>query len=341
MKWEDERYVRLYTRDTTNWVMAPWESRAVFGEVLRKLDRAGVLDLNDDGLEGLAALIRMPLPLVEVGMTYWFKKKTFVLQGSVLMMPNYRGAQEAKASAKKRQQDARDRARDAEAERDDLFHPVTNRNEEPSSRDDSSRTVTIDNGRSHGVTPSLAEPSLAEPPSPLAPEGAEGEMDGKPSEMRLATRLPRSEARLWGKVWIERYEQAATAALGHPWAFDRKNLSMLEVVIDRFCTDKTRIEEWITFATTWFVRGTRDDDAKMWSAHQPKGLLRWLNEGGLRKSASASESPAVLAERKRREQAEREAVANRAEMPEALRSFARGRSPPPSPTPTPPKEGAA
>ena len=47
LDWANERYeVRLYTRDTPNWTVAPWEARAVLPLILRKLDRKGILDLG-------------------------------------------------------------------------------------------------------------------------------------------------------------------------------------------------------------------------------------------------------------------------------------------------------
>lgn len=94
MKWSSERYARLYTRDTSNWVAGPWQARAVLPLVLRKLDRAGTLDLDDNGLEGLAAMIGLPVEVVEPGMAWWAKKGTLVMVGSVLTMPNYVEAQE-------------------------------------------------------------------------------------------------------------------------------------------------------------------------------------------------------------------------------------------------------
>lgn len=41
MNWSDERYVKLYERDTLTW---PWQAKCVFALLLRKVDRSGVLD---------------------------------------------------------------------------------------------------------------------------------------------------------------------------------------------------------------------------------------------------------------------------------------------------------
>ena len=59
MRWEDENYVRLYTRDTTDWKLLSWEARALFVLLMRKLDRAGILELGRQS-GGQAALSELP-----------------------------------------------------------------------------------------------------------------------------------------------------------------------------------------------------------------------------------------------------------------------------------------
>ena len=55
MRWDDERYVRLYTRDTTDWLALSWQAQGLFVLILRKVNRAGVIDLGRAGKRGLAA----------------------------------------------------------------------------------------------------------------------------------------------------------------------------------------------------------------------------------------------------------------------------------------------
>ena len=35
MRWEDERYVRIYTRDTPSWMLLSWDAQALFLQLLR------------------------------------------------------------------------------------------------------------------------------------------------------------------------------------------------------------------------------------------------------------------------------------------------------------------
>jgi hypothetical protein len=209
----------LYTRDTPQWLLAPWEGRAVLPLVVRKVDRAGLIDLGDDGMEALAALTMLPLEVVEVGMAYWLKKRTFELVDGRLVMPNFLEAQEAAASDRKRATEHRERARDkarattsvtfrdgssraregvaAEGDPDaesaasanGASEPtVTNRDATITNRDAPSRTVTIRHDRSHGVTPSRAVPSLLSSP-PLATLAESPARRGRASRDK-GTRLP-------------------------------------------------------------------------------------------------------------------------------------------------------
>jgi hypothetical protein len=46
MNFEDERFVKIYPRNTTNWKLLGWEGRCVLMMLLREVDRAGCLDLE-------------------------------------------------------------------------------------------------------------------------------------------------------------------------------------------------------------------------------------------------------------------------------------------------------
>lgn len=97
MRFEDERYVRLYTRDTTTWLMLPWQSRAVAPLILRKVDRAGILDLGDDGIEGLAVHIGIPFDVVEPGVEGLVEHGTVEVRNGILAWPRFVEAHESSA----------------------------------------------------------------------------------------------------------------------------------------------------------------------------------------------------------------------------------------------------
>lgn len=152
MRWEDERYVRLYTRDTATWKLLPWQGRALLPLLLRKADRLGLVDVEGDRVEGVAALVDLPPEVVEPGLAGLLARGVVVEAPGGLAFPRYTEAQEARASDRLRAQDYR--ARKTVTHRDEASRTVTDRH-------DSSHGVTRRHPASHGVTPSLASPSLA------------------------------------------------------------------------------------------------------------------------------------------------------------------------------------
>lgn len=172
MRWEDERYVRVYTRDTPDWLALGWEAQALLMLTLRKVDRAGMLDLGKAGPRGLAALVGMPAEVVEPALQTLLRDGCAAMSGSVLVFPNFIEAQETPQSDRQRKAESRAKARDrarlesqnvTESEnRSQIVTPqnqsqnvtadrtqVTNRDQSVTFRD---RSVTSPDKTSHAVT---------------------------------------------------------------------------------------------------------------------------------------------------------------------------------------------
>ncbi len=148
MDWPNERYVRVYTRDTVTWSLWPWEARALFCLLLRKMDRAGVLDIGEHAAkDAIAVVVNMPPDVVERGLAPLCAAGTVVVNGSCVIVPGFMDAQEARASGAQRQREYMARRRDTASQ------TVTK-------GDETSRIVTDNDAL---VTPSLAEPSPAKP----------------------------------------------------------------------------------------------------------------------------------------------------------------------------------
>ena len=169
MRFEDERYVRVYTRDTMTWLMLPWQSKCVIPLVARKLDRAGVLDLGEHGIAGLAAMIQVPFEIVDPGIAGALAGNVFELRETLLVWPRFLEAQEARQSDKARARTSRERARDLNrAESHGVSAPSQTVTE--ATADERERHT-----RSHDVTPYCAVPSrtdlktkdLSVPPTPV------------------------------------------------------------------------------------------------------------------------------------------------------------------------------
>ena len=148
MNFQDERWVRLFTRNTPSWVSMKWESRAVLPLLMRELDRSGCIDLGADGMDGLALLVMLPVTVVRDGVTDLVRRQTVVANGTKLVMPNFLEAQEIPKSDKDRAKAYREKKR-SEA--------LDNKVEEP--KPETSRIVTpvtIVRDASQNVTPVCA-----------------------------------------------------------------------------------------------------------------------------------------------------------------------------------------
>jgi hypothetical protein len=105
--WATEPYVRLYKRETDDDLLLSWEARAVWYEMLRKFDHSGVLETRR-GVRGLAALVRVPLEVVERVLPELLEDgrvRAIVNRGFVA--PNYVPANFTARSDKARQQESR------------------------------------------------------------------------------------------------------------------------------------------------------------------------------------------------------------------------------------------
>jgi hypothetical protein len=174
MNWEDERYVRLYTRDTGDWCALSWDGQALLMQLLRKADRSGVIQLGRRGRTALPNMLfhGAQADRIDVALTELLDDGCVELHGTNLVIPNFTVAQEAKQSDKLRQQESR--ARRLAQARSDLVSKPTN----------VSHAVTDGHESSQPVTPSvpsvLNQPNRAEfagdashpPPSPrvVAPD---------------------------------------------------------------------------------------------------------------------------------------------------------------------------
>lgn len=158
MNWSDERYVRVYVRDTVEWLAWSWQAQALFLLLLRKVDRAGCLDLPADkakAARGLSRMVGMPEDVIAECLPELEESGAIVAGERGLMVRNYVAAQESVASNAERQRRYKDRQA-----------AVTERHDASPVGIESHQEVTRANAESRAVTPSvpsLAVPSLAEP----------------------------------------------------------------------------------------------------------------------------------------------------------------------------------
>jgi len=114
LRYEDERYVRLYTRETAQQAMRSWDARALLHELMKRVDRAGLLPLpSRNRANALAALVRCPdVARAASALDELIEDGTVVFRGNVLVLPKFLEAQECLITDKARKRAERERARD-------------------------------------------------------------------------------------------------------------------------------------------------------------------------------------------------------------------------------------
>lgn len=119
MDFADERFVRIYTRDSKTWLRWGWEGQTVFVLTMRKFDQTGRIDDVDDPVEDIALMAGLPVEVVRVGLPRILASGTFVRSQRAIECPNYIDGQTASRSdsARCREYRARLKARREAARR--------------------------------------------------------------------------------------------------------------------------------------------------------------------------------------------------------------------------------
>jgi hypothetical protein len=110
MRWEDERYIRIFTRDTPSWDALGWEAQALLVQIFRKMDRTGLLALGGSGRRGLAACVRIPLDVVDRALDVLLEEGVLSMLGPDIFCKNFMAAQECAKSDALRSKEKRERA---------------------------------------------------------------------------------------------------------------------------------------------------------------------------------------------------------------------------------------
>jgi len=157
VNWSDERYVRVYTRDTPEWLALSFTAQGLFLLLLRKVDRSGVLPLGKLGRRAVAVVVNHPgeWPRLEPALNELAADGCIEIHGSVLVIPNFIAAQESVMSGAQRSREWRERGREERK-------AAALRGDAPSRPGDG--TSTGGDAASRSVTPcDPSLPSLAEP----------------------------------------------------------------------------------------------------------------------------------------------------------------------------------
>lgn len=235
MDWANERYVRLYTRDTVTWKLLSWQARTVLLHLFRKVDRAGVLDVGADGIAGVVAMLELPEEIVSVGLAQLVQRKTVEDNDDAYYLPKFIEAQEAPSSDKQRAKDSRERRRDIEVakSRGILETDKASQNVTEESQNERNRHAA-----SHGVTPRHSDNTqqdTTKDPSSAEADGALVLFAQQPAEpdaaMKLATTCCEALREHAGKTY--RPESIATVEPARKLAKKRVTPEQVRTVVER------------------------------------------------------------------------------------------------------------
>ena len=106
--------MRLYTRNTTEWLSLSWQARGLLSLLLREANSAGVIRIGKPGLAGVAVLLRGTWSEMEPHVQELLKDGCLQISddGQSLVIPNFIEAQETKKSDAARAREYRERERD-------------------------------------------------------------------------------------------------------------------------------------------------------------------------------------------------------------------------------------
>lgn len=113
MNWCDEKYVKLYTRDTLTWLSLSWEARALLALLLRKVDGAGLMEVgNLEAAHAVALQLVMPTDVVRRALTELVAIGTVTEVRGGILIANFVEAQEATKTEARKKKDQRQRVAD-------------------------------------------------------------------------------------------------------------------------------------------------------------------------------------------------------------------------------------
>lgn len=110
MDWENEPYVKVYTRETDDDLVLSWEALALWRAMLLKFDRSGLIETRR-GTKGLSALVKIPLGVIDRVLPELLTDGRVQAVPEGYLAPNFIAAQEARKSDKLRQRETRERRR--------------------------------------------------------------------------------------------------------------------------------------------------------------------------------------------------------------------------------------
>jgi hypothetical protein len=165
VNWSEEKYVKLFVRDTPTWRAWPWQARALAPLLMRVLEGEGRLAIGRlEPARAVALTVDLPIEVVSVGLPAMLEDGTLELREGGLWWPHFEEAQESRKSEalRSREHRARQRRETSTPTRHAASHAVTQRHTpSPSSP---AQPSTAQPERTAGRAPKKPRPE--KPPDP-------------------------------------------------------------------------------------------------------------------------------------------------------------------------------
>lgn len=125
MNWAEEKFVKLFTRDTPTWLCWPWQARALAPLLMRKLEGEGRLAIGRiQPSRAIACTVGLPEEVVDIGLKAMLEDGTLELRENGLWWPEFEEAQESRKSEALRLREYRAKQRHKKAPRTNSYEPV-------------------------------------------------------------------------------------------------------------------------------------------------------------------------------------------------------------------------
>jgi hypothetical protein len=254
VRWDEERYVRLYKRDTADWLALSYDAQALFVLLLRKVNLSGFLELGRHGPKAIAMVLQQVAlweTRLKPALDELLADGCVRIDGTMLVMPNYVAAQTAIMSGKLRTRVWREQKEAAEA----------------ATAHETPRHAPVTRGSllERDVTPAFIQPLTSQkdqknPLTPLQkPKGdagtvldlkAEDSLPSAPLNGNGTVRLPRPEQpRLRKRKRVETLAQATKFDTEH--VVNERSTLMVKAIEERAMTEG----EALAYANTRWPTG--------------------------------------------------------------------------------------
>lgn len=266
MNFEDEPYVRLYTRKTLTTKLIGWEGRTVLWHLMLEVDKAGVLDLDgEDEVDAVAALTELPIDVVKLGLSKLSSRGVTERHGNKLVITRYIEAQSARRSEKARAREHRERRRAG---------IVTNRDAEQTIRDETSQPVTSGNTASPCTVP------VPVPKNVLSSASASGDARPKPAA-RASSASPVPLPQGWTP------DDALVQSIAAKWTCDPQQIrAIVPEFVDYWTNRKGRgkrrsLTNWDTSFRRWADKAASSGELPPLRSDQAKAVPREMTAAEL------------------------------------------------------------